>query len=202
MIVGGGFWALYEYSALLEQERAIATVQLNKVKADEIRAKLVPKLSLYIKERFLLDLTGQIWLAATVDVVNEGLDGTTMDISLEPFRIAKVESISEDGKVNVGTIRFVGKLKLRSSEEASDGNGQTANVTHISVQAGRSTQIPFLVDLKSRGIYYLEFRAKMTDKSKKEWVEIGMPPDKTVNWAVSKYVTTETIVDNNIVPKP
>ena len=54
MIVGGGFWALYEYSALLEQERAIATVQLNKVKADEIRAKLVPKLSLYIKERFLL----------------------------------------------------------------------------------------------------------------------------------------------------
>ena len=194
-VVLGGGWALFEYSALLRKETAIANLELAKVEAEEKRAELLPKLNIDIAEKFLLDEHRNIWLAATVKIVNVGLSGTTLDISLEPFRISKVLSAGEEGKLEVSPIRHVGKLKLRSSEESSDGNGQTWNVTHVSVQAGQTKFIPFAIDLPDRGLYYIEFRAKLSEKSRQEWIEIGMPEDRTLNWNVSKFITTEEVLN-------
>lgn len=199
LVIGGG-WALFEYSTLLQKESAIANLELTRVQAEEKRAILLPKLNLDMTERFMLDEQQRIWLTATVEIVNVGLSGTTLDIKLEPFRISKVLSVGEDGKLEVGPIRHVGKLKLRSSEEATDGI-PTWNVTNISVQAGQTKRFPFAIDLPERGLYYMEFRARLSEKSREEWIEIGMPDDINLNWAISKFVTTEETLDPNATQK-
>lgn len=186
IVIGGG-WAVFEFNAMLKIETARADLALKEATVAVKWSEMGAPLNFSISSRVLPSARKRRLLSVEVSISNPGKRGATLNIEDQPLRASEVIERA-DGKLAMGPVHSVTKIKLRGRREQSQSPGETAPVSHIVVLPGQVKVLPFLISLSGPGTYLVEFRAHLDENAQQEWIKAGMPAERTKNWAASKYI--------------
>lgn len=142
VIIGGG-WTLYSFNATRTAEKAALDIELAKARKPQIEVAMEAKAQSSYDPG---DTTGlkQNYLRVIVTLKNAGNTKFNVDLSEKTLFIAEVNIV--DGQL------VADEILSRISHLT------TLSYKHLTLPAGNSIQLPYLLNIKSPGLYFIEFR--------------------------------------------
>jgi len=177
-IIFGALWALFRFWSLREIKQAKLRI---KKEQRELQEQPIINLTMTTKQ---VSVEGDDGLYISVSVIakNSGTQIARMAYEGHPAIGVFLIEYSIDGEP---TFHKKQALHVRL---ASDPN-EFAKTTIV--RPGQTQEIPFLIKLTSPGLYFISFRAVLSEHDRKLLLEAGVPKHRIVSWTAKQYLSVQ-----------